>query len=86
MENARLKQDLAALRHSVANSTDLDGSGRKGGAAATKFMGKFKVRRWRPGSVRIIHCRLYCLTYMLQCFSVAVVIFFAALAIMLNFS
>lgn len=40
MENARLKQDLQSLRKSISDSTDLDGSGRKGGVAAKKFMGK----------------------------------------------
>ena len=40
MENAKVKQDLATLRKTVAESTDLDGSGRKGGAAAKKFMGQ----------------------------------------------
>ena len=39
MENAKAKRDLQALRKSVSDSTDLDGSGRKGGAAAKKFMG-----------------------------------------------
>ena len=41
MENAKVKQDLATLRKTVAESTDLDGSGRKGGAAAKKFMGQW---------------------------------------------
>ena len=40
MENARLKQDLQSLRKAISDSTDLDGSGRKGGAAAKKFMGE----------------------------------------------
>ena len=48
MENAKVKQDLATLRKTVAESTDLDGSGRKGGAAAKKFMGQspFLVSYW----------------------------------------
>ena len=43
MENAKVKQDLATLRKTVAESTDLDGSGRKGGAAAKKFMGQCPI-------------------------------------------
>ena len=40
VENSKLLQDLEGLRKAVAESTDLDGTGSKGGMAATKLMGK----------------------------------------------
>jgi hypothetical protein len=40
VENNRLQQDLDGLRRAVAESTDFDSTGNKGGQAADKLMGE----------------------------------------------
>ncbi len=40
MECAKLKDELHQLRKAVADSTDFEGTGEKGGIAAQKIMGK----------------------------------------------
>ena len=43
MDNSRLQQELTVLRKAIADTSDFEGTGLKGGLASKEFMGESNV-------------------------------------------